>query len=139
MVCRSEMWRHARLIVHLKLLPSLLLPLLLEFGIVNLVFLIHQIAQLLDLGSEELSFFFCSLEVQVIFQQACLDKLVLDVLDLSDQIEITSPAWHLLVDLLVFVHDSNLLSEMLFIELPVHLNQISSIVELFVVYENICL
>lgn len=73
----------------------------------------------------------------MVLQQTSLNELVLDILNLPDQIEITSPTWHLLVDLFVLVHNSDLLSEVLLVKLPVDLDEISSVVELLVVGEDV--
>lgn len=73
----------------------------------------------------------------MVLQKARLHQLVLDILNFADEIEVASPAWHLLVDLLVLVDDADLFSEMLFVQMPVNLDQIPPIVELFVVDEDV--
>ena len=78
-----------------------------------------------------------SFKLQIVSQEALLLQLVLNDLDLSDQRDVTRPSWHLLIDLLVLVHDSDLLLEEFFIALSDHLMDISSVVELFVVYKDV--
>ena len=121
----------------MKLFPSLLLSLLFELRIIYLILSIHQSAELLHFGSQEISFFLRRLKLKMVLEQTIFSELVLNILDSSDQIEVTGPAWHFLVDLLVLVHDSDLLDEVLLIHLSADLDKISPIVEFFVVHENV--
>ena len=77
------------------------------------------------------------LEIESVIQETLVLEFVLDNLDLADQIDVTGPARHLFVDLLVLVHNFHLLFEKLFVDGSIYLVHVAAVVELFVVDENV--
>ena len=128
---------HEVLLDGVQLLLLLLLSLFSELLEIDVVLSVHQLAKMIDFGSEELLFCNLLLKLQVVPQEVSFDQFFLDILDLSDHSKITSPARKSLVNLFVLVHDPRLLFEVLFLVAPVIFNKISSVVELFVVDEDI--
>lgn len=97
------------------LLPFLLLSCFPELLHVNLKFSLHQATKRLHLGLQEFSFVLSFSKLQIVFQQPTLDEFILNYLYLSNQISAAGPAWHFLIDLFVFINNSHLLLEILFI------------------------
>ena len=91
---------------------------------------------MIDFRSEKRFLVCLPLKLQVISQKISLDEFFLNVLDLSDHTNVTCPARNSLVDLLILVHDPRLFFEKLFIGLS-FIDQISSIMKLFVVHKNV--
>lgn len=77
------------------------------------------------------------LEIESVIQETLALEFVLDDLDFADQVNITCPARHLFVDLLVLVHNFHLLFEKLFVDASVHFMHVAPVMELFVVDKNI--
>ena len=124
--------------LHLSLLLQflVLLPLLLDPLHVYLILSIHQLAELLNLWPQKFLLLVSRLELKAVLEQSFLDEFILNDLHLPDQIDITGPAWEFLINLFVFVDNSYLLSEELFVS---HLLlQVSSVVEFFVVHKYLC-
>ena len=120
-----------------QLLFLLLLSLFSELLEIDIVLSVHQLAKMIDFGSEKLLFGNLILKLQVVPQKVSFDQFFLDILNLSDHSNITSPAWNSLVDLFVLVHDPHLLFEVRFLVAPFIFNNISSVVKLFVVDEDV--
>lgn len=127
---------HEVLLGGVQLLLLLLLSLFSELPEIDVVLSIHQLAKMINFGSEKLLFEMLLLELQIVFQNVGFEEFFLDILDLSDHINITGPARNSLVDLLVLIHDPHLLFEVSFVGLFL-IDKISSVVELFVVHEDV--
>lgn len=130
---------HEALLGGVQLLFLLLLSLFSELLEIDFVLSVHQLAKMIDFGSEKLLFGGLLFEMQVVPQKIGFDEFFLDILDLSDHGNVTRPAWDSLVDLFVLIHDPRLLFEICFLIAPVKLNKISSVVKLLVVNEDISL
>ena len=77
------------------------------------------------------------LEIESVIQEPLILEFVLNYLDLADQVNVTGPARHLFIDLLVFIHDFHLFFEKLFVNTSVQFLHVAAIMELFVVDKNV--
>jgi len=100
---------------------------------------LHQATKSLNLGLEEVSLCLCIFKFKRILQQTALYEFVLNNLHLSDQVGAARPARHSFVNLFVFVDNPELFLEILFVSGAVELLDVSAVVELLVVDEDLCL
>lgn len=128
-------------LLHLQLLSFLfslcIFSLLLEPFEIGFVFAIHEGAESVNLDFEECSLVLGVLELLGVLQEASLDQLALDDLDLADEVDVASPGWLRLLDLLIFVDESNLLLEVLLVFGAVDHREVAPVVELFVIREDV--